>query len=110
MVTNIPTGPTAGVKPLMEGWEDTVDNTSNTGPVTVKLFTTTATIPLVAPFGTGTTMLVLLQLDGVARTPLKVTALVPCEGPNPVPLIVTFAPTFPWVGAIPLMLALTVKV
>ncbi len=37
----------------------------------------TATFPVVAPLGTGTTMLVEFQLEGSAPVPLKVTVLVP---------------------------------
>src|SRR5215471_14534638 len=73
--------------------------------VTVKLTpllavppTVTTTLPVVAPLGTGTTMLPLLQLVGVAAVPLKVTVLVPCVLPNPVPLMVTDVPTGPEVG------------
>jgi hypothetical protein len=38
-------------------------------------------------------MLVLLQLVGVADTPLNVTELVPCAAPSVVPVTVTDAPT-----------------
>src|SRR5262249_54146473 len=55
------------------------------GAVTVKLTpvlarppTVTTTLPVVAPAGTGTTMLVADQLVGVAVVPLNVTVLVPC--------------------------------
>jgi len=65
-------------------------------PVTV---TTTAAGPTGTPCGTGTTILVLLQLVGVAVTPAKVTVLVPCEVPKFVPVIVTEVPTGPVVGA-----------
>ena len=51
--------------------------------------TTTGIAPSATPLGTGTTMLVLLQLVGVAETPPKVTVLVPCVVPKPVPAIVT---------------------
>ncbi len=37
----------------------------------------TTMFPVVAPAGTGATMLVLLQLVGVANVPLKATVLVP---------------------------------
>jgi hypothetical protein len=54
------------------------------GGFTVKLapllatpFTVTTTLPLAAPEGTGATMLVALQLVGVAVVPLKVTVLLP---------------------------------
>jgi hypothetical protein len=81
------------------------------GTVTVKLTpllatppTVTTTLPVVAPAGTGTTMLVALQLVGVAAVPLNVTALVPCVAPKFAPLIVTEAPTIPDVGFKPVML------
>jgi hypothetical protein len=55
-----------------------------TGTVTVKLTpllatppTVTTTLPVVAPAGTGITMLVPLQLVGVAAIPLNFTVLVP---------------------------------
>src|SRR5215471_7234791 len=84
--------------------------------VTVKLTpllavppTVTTTLPVVAPLGTGTTMLPLLQLVGVAAVPLKVTVLVPCVPPNPVPLMVTDVPTGPKVGDRLPMPGVTVK-
>jgi len=63
--------------------------------------TVTTTLPVVAPVGTGTTMLDALQLEllvGVAVVPLKVTVLVPCVAPKFVPVIVTDVPTVPEVG------------
>jgi hypothetical protein len=75
--------------------------------------TVTTTLPVVAPLGTGATMLVPLQLLGVAATPLNFTALVPCVAPKFAPLIVTDVPTAPEVGLRLLMLGdavlLTVK-
>jgi hypothetical protein len=56
------------------------------------------TLPVVAPVGTGTMMLVLDQLVGVAAVPLKLTVLVPCVEPKFVPVIVTEVPTTPDVG------------
>ncbi len=74
IVTDVPTSPDAGFKLVMLG----------VGTVTVKLTpllatppTVTTTLPVVAPAGTGTTMLVALQLVAAAATPLNVTALVP---------------------------------
>jgi hypothetical protein len=74
IVTAVPTSPDAGFKLVMLG----------VGTVTVKLTpllatppTVTTTLPVVAPAGTGTTMLVALQLVAAAATPLNVTALVP---------------------------------
>ena len=60
--------------------------------------TVTTTFPVVAPLGTGTTMLVALQLVGVAAVPLNFTVLVPCVAPKFVPVIVTDVPTGPDVG------------
>jgi hypothetical protein len=54
--------------------------------------TVTTTLPLVAPAGTGTVMLVALQLVGVAEAPLKVTVLVPCDDPKFDPEMVTAVP------------------
>jgi hypothetical protein len=58
----------------------------------------TVTLPLVVPVGTAATMLVALQLLGVAVVPLKLTALVPCVLPKFVPVIVTELPTGPDAG------------
>src|SRR5277367_210351 len=76
-----------------------------TVPVTVKLTpllaappTVTTTFPVVAPLGTGTVILVPVQLVGVAATPLNFTVLVPCVDPKFVPVIVTAVPTGPVVG------------
>ena len=49
----------------------------------------TTTLPVVAPAGTGTTMLVADQVVGVAVVPLNVTVLVPFVAPKLVPVIVT---------------------
>jgi hypothetical protein len=60
--------------------------------------TVTTTAPVVAPVGTGTTMLPAVQEVGVATVPLTRTLLVPCVDPKFVPLIVTGVPTDPDVG------------
>src|SRR5215475_5500989 len=60
--------------------------------------TVTTTFPVVAPDGTGTTMLVADQLVGVAVVPLKVTVLVPFVEPKFAPAIVTAVPAAPLVG------------
>jgi uncharacterized protein YjeT (DUF2065 family) len=95
IVTDAPTNPDAGLRLVMLG----------PGTVTVKLTpllatppTVTTTLPVVAPAGTGATMLVALQLVGVAAIPLNVTVLVPCVAPKFAPAIVTDAPTNPDVG------------
>jgi hypothetical protein len=58
----------------------------------------TTRFPVVAPAGTGATMLVALQLVTVAVVPLNVTVPVPCVAPKFVPPIVTAAPTAPDAG------------
>jgi hypothetical protein len=94
MVTGVPTGPEPGTKLVMLGGTRTLKATPLLGaPPTV-----TTTLPLVAPLGTGTTMLVLLQLVEAAETPLNVIVLVPCEAPKFAPEIVTGVPTGPEVG------------
>jgi hypothetical protein len=60
--------------------------------------TVATTGPVVAPRGTGATMLVVVQLVGVAALPLNVTVLAPCVPPKFVPAIVTEVPTAPDVG------------
>jgi len=71
-----------------------------------KLPTVTTTFPVVAPLGTGTTMLVSLQLVvGKAGVPLKLTVLFTCPGPKPDPVIVTEVPTGPDAGFRLVMLA-----
>src|SRR5712692_6336679 len=106
IVTDVPTTPEVGFKLVMLGG----------GGVTVKLTpllatppTVTTTFPVVAPLGTGATMLVPLQLDGVAAVPLNVTVLVPCVAPKFVPVIVTDVPTTPEIGFKLVMLGATVK-
>jgi hypothetical protein len=60
--------------------------------------TVTTTLPLVAPIGTGTVMLVALQFVGTATIPLKVTVLVPWIAPKFTPMIVTGVPGKPEKG------------
>jgi hypothetical protein len=58
--------------------------------------TVTTTLPVVAPTGTITLMLVAVQaLAGAAAVPLKVTVLDPCAVPKLVPVMVIDAPTGP---------------
>src|SRR5260370_7960355 len=64
-------------------------------PLLARPPTVTTTLPVVAPAGTGTAMLVALQLAWAAVVPLNVTALVPCEVPKFAPAIVTDVPTVP---------------
>jgi hypothetical protein len=51
--------------------------TLNVTPLLAVPPTVTTTLPVVAPAGTGTAMLVALQPVGVAAVPLNVTVLVP---------------------------------
>src|SRR6266566_3732614 len=73
MVTEVPTGPEVGDRLVMLG-----------GVVSVKVTTllarqarVTSTLPVAAPLGTGATMLVALQLVGVAAVPFMVSELSP---------------------------------
>jgi hypothetical protein len=89
MVTEAPTAPVAGDRPVIPG------RTVKAAPLLATPFTVTTTFPVVAPEGTGTAMLVALQLVGVAALPLNVTELEPCVDPKFVPVIVTEVPTAP---------------
>jgi hypothetical protein len=94
IVTDVPTGPVAGVREVTIGGTATVKGSALLeAPLTV-----TMTLPVKAPTGTGTTMLVADQLVGVALTPLNVTVLVPCVAPKLVPVMVTDVPTGPIAG------------
>jgi len=73
MVTDVPTCPEVGFKLLIAGVGSTVKDT----PLLAMPATATTTLPVVAPAGTGTMILVVVQLVGVAKEPLKVTVLVP---------------------------------
>jgi len=95
ITTEAPMSPDVGARFVMLGG----------GTVTVKVTpllatppTLTTTLPEVAPTGTGTAMLVALQLVGVAAVPLNVTVLGPCDAPKFAPVIVTELPTGPEVG------------
>lgn len=94
MVTEKPTGPEAGLKAVMLGGGVTVKAT----PLLATPFTVTTTFPDVAPLGTTTEALVLVQPKTVAAVPLNVTVLEPSFGPKLVPVINTDEPTGPDVG------------
>jgi hypothetical protein len=81
-------------KLIMMGFAVTVKLT----PLLEPLETVTTTFPLEAPPGTGTVMPVALQAVGNAVVPLKVTVLLPCVSPNPVPTTMTSVPTGPELG------------
>jgi len=61
----------------------------------------TITFPVVAPVGTGTLIVLVLQLVGAPATPLNVT--VPRVVPNRSPVMVTGVPTWPDVGERPVI-------
>ena len=92
IVTDAPTPPLAGVKPVIVG-----------AGITVKLVelcevppgVVTASGPVAAPEGTVAVIWVSELNVNVAPTPLKATALTPV---NAVPVIVTDVPTGPLVG------------
>jgi len=95
-MTDAPTTPDAGFRPIMLG-AATVATVKPT-PLLATPPTVTTTFPVVAPLGTGATMLVALQLVGVVAIPLNVIVLVPCVAPKFAPVIVTDVPTTPDVG------------
>jgi hypothetical protein len=90
-VTEPPMGADAGAKPLMFGAGTTVKLT----PLLLFPLAVTTTLPVVAPVGTVTAMLVPFQLVTLAVVPLKVKVPDPWVEPKFVPLIVTAAPTAP---------------
>ena len=105
IVTDAPTAPEVGDRLVMLGDETTVNAT----PFVANPPTVTTTFPLVVPVGTCTTIDVVLQLAGVAPTPLNVTVLVPWVAPKPDPAIVIVVPTAPDMGDRLAMLGITVK-
>src|SRR5258708_29934172 len=96
IVTEAPASPDVGFRLVMlgAGAAETVKFT----PLLARPPTVTTTFPVVAPAGTGATMLVALQLVGVVTVPLNLTVLVPCVAPKFAPVIVTDVPASPDVG------------
>jgi hypothetical protein len=92
IVTEVPTGPLVGERLVRVGV------TVNGRPLLASDVTVTTTLPVVAPLGTGTTMLDADQLVGVAVVPLNVTVLEPLLAPKFAPLIVTEVPAAPLAG------------
>jgi hypothetical protein len=96
MVTEVPTGPEVGDRPLIVG---AGTETAKLAPLLASPPTVTTTFPVVAPLGTLTAMLVALQAVAVpAEVPLNVTVLFPWLAPKFEPEIVTAVPTAPEVG------------
>lgn len=73
IVTKVPTAPEVGDRFVMVG----IATTEKLTPALATLDTVTTTFPVVAPVGTGVTILVSLQLVGEAAVPLNLTVLVP---------------------------------
>jgi hypothetical protein len=94
IVIDVPTEPEVGDRAVMLG------TTVNAAALLATPPTVTTTLPLppVAPAGTGTVIVVVLQLVGVAVVPPKVTVLLPCVAPKPVPAIVIAVPAMPEVA------------
>jgi hypothetical protein len=97
IVTDVPIRPDVGEMLVIVGREGPTVTVNGT-PLLGRPPTVATTFPVVAPVGTGATMLVALQLVGVAAVPLNVTVLSPCAAPKFAPLIVTDVPTGPEVG------------
>jgi hypothetical protein len=89
IVTEAPTGPDVGDTLLMTG---AGDKTVNPTPLLACPPTLTTILPVVALLGTGTAIEVLLQLEGLALTPLNVTVLEAWLAPKLAPVIVTEVP------------------
>jgi hypothetical protein len=94
IVTDAPTPPDVGDRLVMLG----VGSTVKLAPLLGTPPTVTTMLPVVAPAGTGATMLVALHVVTAAAVPLNVTVLVPCVAPKFVPPIVTAVPAAPDVG------------
>lgn len=94
IVTKVPTIPDDGDTPVIPSEGITAKPTGLLAPPA----TVTITLPVMARAGTRTVIDVELQIVGVAVVPAKVTVLVPCLLPKPVPVIVTSVPTVPEVG------------
>jgi hypothetical protein len=94
MVTSAPAAPEDGERLEMLGGATTVKLV----PVLETPETVTTTFPVVAPEGTGATILESVQLVGVAEVPLNLTVLVPWVFPKFVPVIVIESPTIPEFG------------
>jgi hypothetical protein len=94
IVTDMPAAPTIGERLVILRVGVTVNPTGLLAPPP----TVTITLPVVAPGGTCTVIVVALQLVGLAVVPANVTVLAPCVGPKLVPVIVTGVPTAPEFG------------
>jgi uncharacterized protein YjeT (DUF2065 family) len=110
IVSRVPTTPELGLKLVILG-AGLVVVTVKLAPLLAWPPTVTTTLPVTAPTGTDTTMVVQFQLVGVAFTPPpNMTVLVPCVAPKFAPVIVSRVPTVPELKLKLLMLGVTVKV
>jgi hypothetical protein len=91
IVTKVPTIPEDGDNPVIPG----PALTEKLVPLLGTPETVITTLPVVAPIGTGRTIVVPLQLVGVAVIPLNVTVLEPCVEPKFAPVIVIGSPAVP---------------
>jgi hypothetical protein len=97
IVTDVPTAPEVGERLMMVG-AATSESTLKLTLLLATPDTVTTTGPVVAPFGTVTVMLVVLQLVTEAIVPLNVIVLEPWMAPKPLPEIVRDDPTGPELG------------
>ena len=105
IVTWAPAAPVFGDTLVMAGVGRTVNSTGLLFAPDI----VTTTLPVVAPDGTMTEILVGLQFVAVAAMPLNVTVLLPCAVSKPLPRIATMAPTGPAAGVKPVTISGTVK-
>jgi len=97
-VIDVPTVPTVGEKLLMVGIPAFDATTKFVALVPVPLGLVTLIVPVLAPEGTVTESEVVVAAVTVAAVPLNVTESELVVVLNPVPKIVTVAPTSPWDG------------
>jgi hypothetical protein len=102
-VTTVPEDPELGVSPDIAG------GTAKTIPLLLAFPKLTVMGPVDAPAGTGTTMVLFVQLVGVAEVPLNCTMPPDELAPKLEPVMVTGVPGGPEVGEIVLMFGATVK-
>jgi hypothetical protein len=100
IVTEVFTGPEVGERVEIDGGGMTV----NAKPLLSTPLAWTTTLPVVAPDGTGVTMVVAFQLVGLAATPLNLSVPDPCVAPKFAPEIVTDVPCAAVPGEIPVTL------
>jgi hypothetical protein len=108
MTTSAPTAPLAGLNPVIVGFPKTVKSFEL---VMVTPLVVTVIGPVVAPLGTVTVMLVVVDEITVALTPLNLTTLLTAVVLKFVPVIITVAPGAPLDGVKPVKVGIgnTVK-